>query len=91
MLNGKRMDAYKPLYLENLPKFNFVKSQLALVEREALSGSSEFFSKLMQTKLNVIGQVFKASSAADIRFLLEEDFWNNFFNNNPVLEVFETN
>ena len=27
----------------------------------------------MQTKLNVIGQVFKASSAADIRFLLEED------------------
>ena len=67
------MDAYKPLYLENLPKFNFVKSQLALVEREALSGSSEFFSKLMQTKLNVIGQVFKASSAADIRFLLEED------------------
>lgn len=67
------MDAYKPLHLENLPKFNFVKSQLALVEREALSGSSEFFSKLMQTKLNVIGQVFKASSAADIRFLLEED------------------
>lgn len=73
MLTGKRMDAYKPLYLENLPKFNFVKSQLALVEREALGGSSEFFSKLMQTKLNVIGQVFKASSAADIRFLLEED------------------
>jgi hypothetical protein len=27
----------------------------------------------MQTKFNVIGQVFKASSVADIRFLLEED------------------
>ena len=69
----KKMDAYKPLYLENLPKFNFVKSQLALVERDALSGSSAFFSKLMQTKFHVIGQVFRASSAEDVRFLLEED------------------
>ena len=67
------MDAYKPLYLENLPKFNFVNSQLALVERNALGGSSAFFSKLTQTKFHVIGQIFRASSAADIRFLLEED------------------
>ena len=67
------MDAYKPLYLEILPKFNFVNSQLALVERNALGGSSAFFSKLTQTKFHVIGQIFRASSAADIRFLLEED------------------
>tara|TARA_Y200000002_G_C22462295_1_gene570910 strand:- start:42 stop:713 length:672 start_codon:yes stop_codon:yes gene_type:complete len=67
------MDAYKPSYLENLPKFNMEQSQLALVERKALSGSSEFFRKLMQTKFNIIGQVSRATSAADIRFLLEED------------------
>ena len=67
------MDAYKPLHLENLPKFNFVNSQLALVERDALGGSSTFFRKLMQTKFNIIGQVSRATSAADIRFLLEED------------------
>ena len=67
------MDAYKLLHLENLPKFNFVNSQLALVERDALSGSSAFFSKLTQTKFHVLGQIFKASSVADIRFLLEED------------------
>ena len=67
------MDTYKPLYLENLTRFNLEQSQLALVERDALSGSSTFFRKLMQTKFNVIGQVFRASSATDIRFLLEED------------------
>mgnify|MGYP007000287629 len=30
------MDAYKPSYLENLPKFNMEQSQLALLERKAL-------------------------------------------------------
>jgi hypothetical protein len=70
---NEKMDTYKPLYLENLTSFNLEQSQLALVERDALGESSAFFRKLMQTKFNVIGQVFKASSVADIRFLLEED------------------
>ena len=80
------MDTYKPLYLENLTSFNSEQSQLALVERDALSGSSAFFSKLMQTKFNVIGQVFRTSSVADIRVLLEEDIPAN-LKSDPFFEL----
>ena len=80
------MDTYKPLYLENLTSFNLEQSQLALVERDALSGSNAFFRKLMQTKFNIIGQVFRASSTADIRFLLEEDIPAN-LRSDPFFEL----
>ena len=80
------MDTYKPLHLENLTSFNLDQSQLALVERDALSGSSAFFKKLMQTKFNVIGQVFRTSNVADIRLLLEEDIPAN-LQSDPFFEL----
>ena len=80
------MHTYKPLHIENLTSFNLEQSQLALVERDALSGSSAFFRKLMQRKFNVIGQVFRTSSVADIRFLLEEDIPAN-LQSDPFFEL----
>lgn len=80
------MSVFEPSDLKALPKFQSCESQLALVKRNPLDGSNEFFSELMQTTFSVVGQVFKESSLEDIKFILEEDISSK-LQSNPFFEL----
>ena len=67
------MNAFETLDLKTLTKFNSLPNPLALVKRDPLNGSNEFFMKLMQTSFSVIGRVCKLSSVEDLASILNED------------------
>ena len=67
------MSAFETLDLKTLTKFNSLPNPLALVKRDPLNGSNEFFMRLMQTSFSVIGRVCKLSSVEDLTSILNED------------------
>ena len=67
------MSAFETSDLKTLTKFNSVPNPLALVKRDPLNGSNEFFMRLMQTSFSVIGRVCKLSSVEDLTSILNED------------------
>ena len=70
------MSAFETLDLKTLTKFNSLPNQLALVKRDSLNGSNDFFTRLMQTSFSVIGRVCKSSSVEDLKSILNEDIPN---------------
>ena len=67
------MSAFETLDLKTLTKFNSLPNQLALVKRDPLNGSNDFFTRLMQTSFSVIGRVCELSSVEDVTSILNED------------------
>ena len=71
------MSAFETLELKTLTKFKSLPNQLALVKRDSLNGSNDFFTRLMQTSFSVIGRVCKSSSVEDLKSILNEDIPSN--------------
>ena len=86
LIDEHKMSVFEFPDLKALPTFQYCESQLALVKREPLGGSTKFFSELMQTTFSVVGQVFKESSFEDIKFILEEDISSK-LQSNPFFEL----
>tara|TARA_B100000989_G_scaffold47303_1_gene30755 strand:+ start:451 stop:1110 length:660 start_codon:yes stop_codon:yes gene_type:complete len=59
--------------LRDLIAFKHQEGQLAILERKPLGGGDDFFKKLSERPLNVIGIVGKKTSVEDIRALLEDE------------------
>ena len=67
------MTVFEAKDLRDLAAFKHQGGQLAILEREPLGGGDEFFKKLSERPLNVIGIVGKKTSVEEILALLEDE------------------
>ena len=67
------MTVFEAKGLRDLAAFKHQEGQLAILERQPLGGGDEFFKKLSERPLNVIGIVGKKTSVEEILALLEDE------------------
>ena len=67
------MTVFEAKDLSDLATFKHQEGQLAILERQPLGGGDEFFKKLSERPLNVIGIVGKKTSVEEILALLEDE------------------
>ena len=67
------MTVFEAKGLRDLAAFKHQEEQLAILERQPLGGGDEFFKKLSERPLNVIGIVGKKTSVEEILALLEDE------------------
>ena len=67
------MTVFEAKDLSDLATFKHQEAQLAILERQPLGGGDEFFKKLSERPLNVIGIVGKKTSVEEILALLEDE------------------
>ena len=67
------MTVFEAKGLRDLAAFKHQEEQLAILERQPLEGGDEFFKKLSERPLNVIGIVGKKTSVEEILALLEDE------------------
>ena len=67
------MTVFEAKDLRDLAAFKHQEGQLAILERQPLGGGDEFFKKLSERPLNVIGIVGKKTSVEEILALLEDE------------------
>ena len=67
------MTVFEAKGLRDLAAFKHQEEQLAILERQPLEGGDEFFKKLSERPLKVIGIVGKKTSVEDILALLEDE------------------
>ena len=67
------MTVFEAKELRDLAAFKHQEGQLAILERQPLGGGDEFFKKLSERPLNVIGIVGKKTSVEEILALLEDE------------------
>ena len=67
------MTVFEAKDLRDLATFKHQEGQLAILERQPLGGGDEFFKKLSERPLNVIGIVGKKTSVEEILALLEDE------------------
>lgn len=67
------MTIFQASDLQELSHFQHRQEPLAVAKRLAPEGAGAYFKKVMQTPLRIIGQVSKASSIEDIRYILEDE------------------
>ena len=67
------MTVFEAKDLRDLEAFKHQEEQLAILERQPLEGGDEFFKKLSERPLNVIGIVGKKTSVEEILALLEDE------------------
>ena len=67
------MTVFEAKDLSDLATFKHQEAQLAILERQPLGGGDEFFKKVSERPLNVIGIVGKKSCVEEILALLEDE------------------
>ena len=67
------MTVFEANDLRDLAAFKHQEGQLAILERQPLGGGDEFFKKVSERPLNVIGIVSKKTSVEEILALLEDE------------------
>ena len=67
------MTVFEAKDLRDLATFKHQEGQLAILERQPLGGGDEFFNKLSERPLNVIGIVGKKTCVEEILALLEDE------------------
>ena len=67
------MTVFEAKELRDLAAFKHQEGQLAILERQPLGGGDEFFKKLSERPLNVIGIVGKKTSVEEILAILEDE------------------
>ena len=67
------MTVFEAKDLSDLATFKHQEAQLAILERQPLGGGDEFFKKLSERPLNVIGIVGKKTCVEEILALLEDE------------------